>query len=71
MILWRLRFITAEVVCSIEKKPDGYRLITKRGEDTEREESLPDVTHARLKATALRDQLLSMGFTHDSMIRRS
>ena len=63
MILWRLRFITAEVVCSIEKKPDGYRLITKRGEDTEREESLPDVTHARLKATALRDQLLSMGFT--------
>jgi len=63
MILWRLRFITAEVVCSIEKKPDGYRLITKRGQDTEHEESLPDVTHARLKATALRDQLLSMGFT--------
>jgi hypothetical protein len=63
MILWRLRFITAEIVCSIEKKPDGYRLVVKQGEDTEREESLPDVTHARLKATALREQLLSMGFT--------
>jgi hypothetical protein len=63
MILWRLRFITAEVVCSIKKEPGGYRLLVKQGEDTERDESLPDVTHARLKAAALREQLLSMGFT--------
>ena len=63
MILWRLRFITAEVVCSIEKQPGGYRLVVKQGEHIEREESLSNVTHARLKAFALHEQLLSMGFT--------
>ena len=63
MILWRLRGIASDIVCSIEKQPEGYRLIVRRNGKIAEEEALPDVTAARLKATLLRDQLISMGFT--------
>ena len=55
MILWRLRGITSEFVCSIQRAPNGYRLVVRGADDTALEQLLPDVGHARLKAARLRE----------------
>lgn len=63
MILWRLRGITSEFVCSIQRAPNGYRLVVRGADDTALEQLLPNVGHARLKAARLREELIEIGFS--------
>ena len=63
MILWRLRGITSEFVCSIQRAPNGYRLVVRGAGDTALEQLLPNVGHAQMKAARLREELIEIGFS--------
>ena len=62
VIRWRLRGVVSDVVCSIERRPEGYRFLIHRAGEIEQDEVLRDVRHARTKTQALREVLLSAGF---------
>ncbi len=62
MILWRLLGHASEFVCSLEECDDGCRLVVRRGAFIETEETLEDQAAVHLRALALRDELLAMGF---------
>jgi hypothetical protein len=63
MILWQLQGAIRDVVCSIQKQRNGYRLLVIRGRSVEYDETMPNVTFALARARVLREQLIAMGFT--------
>jgi hypothetical protein len=63
MILWRLRGITSEFVCSIQRAPNGYRLVVSGAGEAALDQLLPNVGHAQMKAARLREELIEIGFS--------
>ena len=63
MIVWSLRGSSSEFICTIEKCPNGYRLIVRSASTVIVNDVLPDVRRARWKANLIRDELVAMGYT--------
>ena len=71
MILWTLRgysdpegdFESVEVVCSIERSEDGYRLLVEHDGEIQIHESHAAIDTARGKAQLLREKLEAQGWT--------
>jgi hypothetical protein len=69
MILWRLSGLTADFVCSIEKRRQGYRLIVRSAWTVIVDDLVPDVGRARSKADLIRSELLEIGYTGPTRAR--
>jgi hypothetical protein len=53
-----------EVVCSIHRSAEGgYRLLVKHGEEMQADEGYLSALSARIKANALRAELMNRGWT--------
>jgi hypothetical protein len=71
MILWTLRgysdpegeFGGAEIVCSIERSEDGYRLLVEHDGEIQIHESHAAIETARGKAEMLRETLVAQGWS--------
>ena len=69
MILWRLSGLTADFVCSIEKRRQGYRLVVRSAWTVIVDDVLPDVRRARGKADLIRSELQQIGYTGQARAR--
>ena len=69
MILWRLSGLTADFVCSIEKRRQGYRLVVRSAWTVIVDDLLPDVRRARSKADLIRSELVEIGYTGPARVQ--
>lgn len=64
MIVWRVKGALSKFTCSLEKDGVGYRLLVTRDDGrVEAGHQCRDIADGRIRAEALRQELLAMGFT--------